>query len=300
MITNITKATEILKEHSQKKELAFILGNGINRYRSANSNISWNKMLLDVWNAISIKTLSDIDKGITMTEFYNIMEFEADAKEVRNKTVEIVKSWIPSAYEEKLKKRLIEINCPVLTTNFDSNIEKGLTRYTMDFKAGFSDFYPWNVYFSNRELADPLDGFGVWHINGMVDYPRSLRLSLSEYINLTTRARNYIHKGDAIDNFDKKNITKWNGYHTWLHLIFNSNLIIIGLALDEQETFLRWLLIERAKYFKKFKDRKKKGWYVSCQKETISQGKKMFLDYLGFEIINLPDYQFIYENLLQI
>lgn len=300
MITELSKAQNILKRYYQNKDLAFIFGNGINRHNSlTNSNISWNKMLLDVWDAISMKTLSDIDEGITMTEFYNIMEFEAgSSKVVRDKTVEIVKSWKPSDYELRLEQKLIDIDCPVLTTNFDVNIEKGLTRYMMEVKNGFSDYYPWNIYYSNRELNNPLDGFGVWHINGMVDYPRSLRLSLSEYINLTARARRYIHNGDTIDNFDRKNISQWNGYHTWLHLIFNSNLCIIGLALDEQETFLRWLLIERTKYFSKFRDRKKKGWYVCCEKENISEGKKMFLDYLGFEVICLPKFKNIYEDLL--
>lgn len=302
MITDITKAKQIIERYLKTKDIAFVFGNGINRYANAkNTNISWNDMLLQVWDSISPKTLSEIANGITMTEFYNIMEFEAgSSKVVRDKTVEIVKSWKPSAYESALEQRLIELDCPVLTTNFDGNIEQSLTRYKMDIKKGFSDIYPWNVYYSNSELDNPLEGFGIWHINGMQDYPRSLRLSLSEYINLTSRARNYIHSNDAIDNFDKKNVSRWNGYHTWLHLIFNSNLCIIGLALDEQETFLRWLLIERVKYFMKFKDRKKHGWFVCCDSDIENQGKKMFLEYLGFEIICLRDYADIYENILDV
>lgn len=302
MITDITKAKRILERHYKEKKIAFVFGNGINRYNcSDDSNISWNDMLLKVWDSISSKTLSEIAKGITTTEFYNIMEFEAgSSKEVREKTVEIVKSWKQSDFEAALEKRLIDIDCPVLTTNFDGNIEKGLNRYKMDIKQGFSDFYPWNVYYSTCQLNDPLDGFGVWHINGMQDYPRSLRLSLSEYINLTSRARNFIHSNEAIDNFDKKNKSMWNGYHTWMHLIFNSNLCIIGLALDEQETFLRWLLIERIKYFKKFKDRKRQGWFVCLNEDIENQGKKMFLEYLGFEIICLSSYKDIYESLLKV
>lgn len=301
MITDLSRANHILKSYYEKKDLAFIFGNGINRYaNNTNSNISWNDMLLRVWDSISDKTLSDIAKGITLTEFYNIMEFEAgSAKVVREKTVDIIKSWTPSQYENNLEIRLKEIDCPVLTTNFDGNIEQGLVRNKMSPK-GFSDYYPWNVYYSDNKLNNPLDGFGVWHINGMKDYPRSLRLSLSEYINLTAKARGYIHSGDALDSFDKKNIINWRGYHTWLHLIFNCNLCIMGLSLDEQETFLRWLLLERIKYFKKFRDRKKKGWFV-CHKDDIqNDGKRMFLEYLGFEIICLSDYKDIYEDLLDV
>lgn len=302
MITELSKAQNILKRYYKNKDLAFVFGNGINRYSSpVHSNVSWNNMLLEVWDSISARTLSEIAKGITMTEFYNIMEFEAgSSKAVRDKTVEIVKSWKSSDYEQRLEQRLKDIDCPILTTNFDGNIEDGLQRHKMDNRYGFSDFYPWNIYYSHRKLSDPLEGFGVWHINGMKDYPRSLRLSLSEYINLTAKARTYIHSGDALDNFDKKNVSYWNGYHTWLHLIFNSNLCIIGLALDEEETFLRWLLIERMKYFLKFKDRKKKGWYVCTKDDINNQGKRMFLEYLGFEIVCLPDYKKIYEELLEV
>lgn len=302
MITDLSKAQKIIQSHYRRKDIAFVFGNGINRYASkASSNVSWNNMLLEVWDSISPKTMSEIANGITMTEFYNIMEIEAgSAKAVRDKTVEIVRSWSPSAYEEALEKRLIDIDCPVLTTNFDSNIEQGLVRYKMGPMREFTDFYPWGVYYSNRRLNDPLEGFGVWHINGTHDYPRSLRLSLSEYINLTFRARNYIHSGDSLDNFERKNVSYWKGHPTWLHLIFNSNLCVIGLALDEQETFLRWLLIERVKYFLKFKDRKKKGWFVCCAGEMDNEGKRMFLEYLGFEIICLPDYGSIYESLLEV
>ena len=302
MITEISKAKEVLTKYIDNKDISFIFGNGINRHENKeNSDISWNDMLLKVWDAVSPKTLSEIARGITMTEFYNIMEIEAkSSKEVRDKTVDIIRSWKPSSYECKLEKRLIELDCPVLTTNFDGNIEKELVRYKMKTKNGFSDYYPWNVYYSNKELNNPLDGFAVWHINGMQDYPRSLRLSLSEYINLTSKTRTYIHSSDAIDNFDKKNIINWKGYRTWLHLIFNSNLCIIGLALDEQETFLRWMLIERLKYFARFKDRKKYGWFVCCEDDIKNQGKKMFLEYLGFEIICLQNYPDIYENLLDV
>lgn len=79
---------------------------------------------------------------------------------------------------------------------------------------------------------------------------------------------------------------------------FNSSLCIFGLALDENETFLRWLLIERAKYFRRFPERRKKGWYV-CKSDEISEGKRFYLDYLGFEMVTLENYEEIYKGLLE-
>lgn len=45
---------------------------------------------------------------------------------------------------------------------------------------------------------------------------------------------------------------EWDGAASWLHIVFNSPLLIFGLGLEENEVFFRWLLIERARYFKKF------------------------------------------------
>lgn len=88
-----------------------------------------------------------------------------------------------------------------------------------------------------------------------------------------------IHKGDDAKLFRGKNVYNWSGSKSWLHLIFNKSLCIFGLALDENEVFLRWLLIERKKYFRQFPDRVKDGWYIQVKSKTISDneiGKRFF------------------------
>lgn len=131
----------------------------------------------------------------------------------------------------------------------------------------------------------------------MVGYRRSIRLSLSEYMGLSARVRFFLHKEESIDDFNFKNQNNWKEDNTWLHIIFNSSLCIFGLALDENETFLRWLLIERAKYFRRFPERRKK---VVCKSDEISEGKRFYLDYLGFEMVTLENYEEIDKGLLEV
>lgn len=83
--------------------------------------------------------------------------------------------------------------------------------------------------------------------------------------------------------------------NTWLHLVFNCDLVIMGQGLDEQATFLRWLLIERMKYYRGFRDRKRKGWYVGLKNE-MTEGKKFFLERIGFELIQLDNYEYICQS----
>lgn len=297
MITDLNKIRQVLARN--KSELAFIVGNGINRYAYGGSrDVSWNGLLLDVWQQISTRTLSDISEGISLTEFYDMMEFEAGSiDEVRAKVVDLLEKWAPEDYHRWLRDKMIEWDVPLLTTNFDRNLEDGLRFNKLNTgSTGFTDYYPWNVYYGNRELSSPIAGFGVWHINGMAGYRRSIRLSLSEYTGLASRVQSYLYEKDRLDDFDVKTKNRWNGIDTWLHIIFSRSLCVFGLALEENETFLRWLLIERAKYFRRFPDRRKKGWFI-CTKDSVTEGKRFFLDYLGFELVTLDHYDAIYKDL---
>lgn len=224
--------------------MAFIVGNGINRFAyQGELDTSWNKLLLDTWRKTSPITLSTIDKGITFTEFYDIMEFESNPKLVLDNIVDIVNTWCPREYHSKLQDRFVELNVPVLTTNFDHNMEYGLKK-TIVYKdaddKSFTDYYPWNTAFSDdkRFSIDSMFDFGVWHINGSIDYPRSLRLSLSQYTNQAKRVSEFIHKRNNIsDDFNGKNQEFWRGRNTWLHLIFNCDLCILGLGLENRRRF---------------------------------------------------------------
>lgn len=298
MSDNLTKIQQALRNN--RNDLAFIVGNGINRFAYGDrQNVSWNGLLLEVWQQISYRTMSDISSGISLTEFYDIMEMEAGSiDKVRQKVVDLLGEWRPDEYHKWLQEKISsDWDVPLLTTNFDMNLNEGLTLNKLESEnLKFADYYPWNVYFSRTELNSPTEGFGVWHINGMLKYKRNIRLGLSEYMSLLSRVRTFLHKEDGLDDFDLKNQSRWKGYPTWLHIIFNKSLCIFGLALDENETFLRWLLIERAKYFKRYPERKKKGWFV-CKAGECSEGKRLYLDYIGFELVQLDSYDDIYRGM---
>ena len=76
----------------------------------------------------------------------------------------------------------------------------------------------------------------------------------------------------------------------------NKDLFIFGLALEENEVFLRWLLIQRAKYSQMY-DKRLKGWYID---NNISPGKKFFLEQLGFEVIEIRDFNNLYQCFTEI
>jgi len=245
-------------------------------------------------NIIDANLLTDVDCVIYMTELLSDNTKLQLYRNILKK--EITKEYLKDKDDDTFNvfmKTMESREAPVLTTNFDTYMSSslGLTMFKMG--NGFTDFYPWNVYFGKYVLDSPIDGFGIWHINGLVKYPRSIKLGLSDYMGCVERARNMIHHKNMNEFFDGKNRDNWVGYNTWLHIVFNKPLFIFGLALDENEVFLRWLLIQRAKYSKLY-GQNLKGWYVD---NYISKGKRVFLESLGFKIIN-TNYDELYDAFL--
>jgi hypothetical protein len=111
------------------------------------------------------------------------------------------------------------------------------------------------------------------------------------------RARGWIHSGEQ-RLFGGKDRTTWTGRYSWLHVVFNKPLLILGLGLGETEVFLRWLLIERARYFAKFPKRAQKAWYVHKPDagDDAEAGERFFLEEIGINYVAAADYRDIYEN----
>jgi len=229
--------------------------------------------------------------------------------ELKERVCNDLDGWKLNDKVSNMLTSIFEIDAPILTTNFDSSMRKkfdelypGQMEYQTIRKGMRSDVFPWSYYYGRDRLYNPCAGFGIWHMHGVASKPQSLCLGLSDYMRITEKAWEKIHKDSFFetDMFAGKNTNYWKGCKTWLHIIFNKSLFIMGLNLGENETFLRWLLIQRAKYFALFPDRKYKGWYVYPKEEerqTNFFGKKVFLEKVGFEMLPVENYDVIYQDL---
>lgn len=238
-----------------------------------------------------------IPKGITHTEFYDLLELDGDAKtsglSLQREFCDLMKGWMPGKHHHWIVSWSQKAGCPLLTTNFEDTLSKaGGCQKLSTRKEGFSDWYPWEHYYGNEQLDDPTAGFGIWHINGMQCYHRSIRLGLSHYMGSVQRARTWLHRGGNRRLFSGKHDADWLGAQTWLQIIFSKPLVIFGLGLEENEVFLRWLLIERARYFRKFPDKKKAAWYFHTEEKE--SGKLFFLRGVGVTPVQAKDYDEIY------
>ncbi len=298
----IKEIQRLLKEEADS--IAFLIGNGINLHYK-NDTVSWQNLLLQLWNRYNAdRYLEEIPDGVTFIEFYDALEIQnIHLEDFGNRLQKVVQEemiqWNASEDQNLILKRIQGMNAPILTTNFDKLMSETLKLSFHKIKqAKFTDYYPWSSYYSYQELIKPSDGFGIWHLNGMIKYHRSIKLGLSQYMGNVERARKLIHKKPRNIYASQKNGI-WNGSTTWLDILFNKSIFIFGLGLDETEVFIRWLLVERAKYYKKYENKRKKGWYVmkGNSNDTITEGKKFFLKSVGIELIRMNNYKEIYEEI---
>ena len=283
-----------------RSQVALVIGNGINMYGGPATNSSWNKLLSSLAKEHLPSELENIPNGISFTEFYDVLELKSkklDAeKSLQKDFCNLMSQWRPSQHHQDVVNWAARSNSPILTTNFEHTLaEAGSCSLHRTKKGGFTDFYPWESYYGQQQTSDPANEFGIWHINGMQHYHRSVRLGLTHYIGSAERARSWLYQGGSARFFSGKHSDSWKGASSWLQIVFNCPLLIFGLSLGENEVFFRWLLIERAKYFKKFPEQKKDAWYVYTGEEN-DVGKNFFLEGVGIKPIKVDSYDDIYSS----
>ncbi|MBR0318673.1 MAG: SIR2 family protein [Spirochaetia bacterium] len=293
------------------KNIALLLGNGINVYKKTGN--SWKELLKKITGDKTEIDYLNNSGAISYPEFFDITVFnkaKRDNKsiqicnsEVKNQICMEVKKWEETDLHKDLVKYAESKRIPILTTNYDMTLEKALTlkKKIKKRKLFYSPLgqykhfrYPWHQYYSDKKIDNSLNSFAIWHIHGFIYYPQSLIIGADDYASIINHAKDYINnKKDGL-YASLRNNTVWKGNNSWLNIIFHKDLYIIGLSLDSQETGLRWLLIQREKYFRDDEKRRKKTVYVHFDNKDLSAGKKFFFNSLGIEIKQLSSYDDIY------
>lgn len=293
----------IISENSGRA--CFIIGNGMHLHFKSGIK-SWNDLLMDIYNKYKKENdpiFDNVPVGVSLTEFFDFLGGTEENNNSIQKDLADNLNLYPGSNEVKLiVEKIRDLGAPILTTNIDLTLSKSINAnlfHITDSK--FTDFYPWSSYYSDKKINKPNDGFGIWHINGMANYHRSIKFGLTHYMGNVERARTMIYKGDdslyAKDN--QGQLTKvrgeWEGQNTWLNIFFNRTLIIFGLGLGKDEVFLRWLLIERFKYNRRYGVINKS--YFVDKVSNMKEGQKFFLRNVGIELIDINDYKILYEDI---
>jgi len=300
-----------------QEHIAFLVGNGINRYNSGKNQNNWLAILENLWNNYcdlgkeEYEFPTNLEKNdISYTELYDVIKGHPSYKYrnkkdvILEKLVSDMEQWQPKAHHSAIIEKSKDLQAPVLTTNFDKNLSNasGNVKFIKlpKGKKGFTHHYPWECYYSSDELSDILKGFAIWNIHGSIQYKNSIKLGLNDYMGMVHRAKELNSNGLFRIGSEKR----WVGAKTWLNVFFNKSLFIFGLALSREEIFLRWLLVERVKFLKKLEETNgtvRKGWYIHVQtgNKEMDYGRQLYLKSVNIEVLTLPSYKDLYETVWQ-
>ena len=304
------------------------LGNGINRYASDEHDLnhSWRGVL----RAIAMERgalpgdaadeILDDPSGVSFPEFIDLISLDHggnqadDQPTIKQELSEMIAGWVPSVTHSRVVNYCHSHDIPILTTNYDTLLAQS-AEHVIDFVTnqnrqtrkkhlqspinqrgrGFTRYYPWHSFYSDKDVSDSdvLDSFAIWHVHGVHHYPDSIRLGLMDYMSFITRAKAWIQTGIGARWRDPASHEDWDGANSWLDLFLHKPLVIAGLALDVQETTLRWLLIERARFYRRNATYGEAGaWYYIAflQDGEVSAAKQHFIQSLGGTIITYESY----------
>ena len=300
----------ILKGHNE--ELALIVGNGINLANKNAGNESWNDILERIGRERGLlEPGQKLHETCSLVEFSDLLQLHSGG-DGRNVWVQsefrgAIENWKHGRMHKDVANWAMKHRIPILTTNFDTTLSDACGAELAHAKKGtkgwggapFTYYYPWSSRYEipSRRIGRPRNSFAIWHVNGMSRYLNSVRLGLSHYMGSVQQARTWMHRGDDRLFASEEKIDCWTGRNTWLDAFFANDLLIFGLGLSRDEVFLRWLLIERAKYGKRFESKKRKAWYVCTKKEEAGNSdRNFFLKHVGVEIVGVNSFDEIYSS----
>ncbi len=277
----MTTISEIL---GQRRKPALLIGNGINQFKGS-ANSSWKDLLTRLAARYQLDlTPKEMDE-MSNTEFFDILDLAKpleDKSSLQRQFCDLMKSWQPTDHHNTIVGWAQRHQVPIITVNFDENLSKAIdARYVVG--KGFTQWYPWSSYFSDREIDDPRSSFAIWHAHGMMRYSQSIRLGLTHYMGAVQRARPWVYHGDeALRRVaaSKPGDAQWKGRNTWLDVLIFSPMMIFGFGFNKDENFLRWLFLERARLHKINPDWKARTWFIDTPRSG-SLHRKPFFEGLG-------------------
>ena len=177
-----------MKSILRQKEarVALVIGNGINRYGGTERN-SLQALLEQLALRYVGTEKSTVPQGVPFTEYFDLLELMSretlQSSQLQGEFCRLMEAWEAQDHHRRIVTWAMEHDAPILTTNFDSVLsDAGGCSLGRVQKGGFTDFYPWESCYSKHPVHTPSEQFGIWHVNGMKHYRRSIRLGLTHYM----------------------------------------------------------------------------------------------------------------------
>jgi hypothetical protein len=144
-------------------DLAFLFGNGINRFGTSAYNSSWDHLLLSLWHRHLDADQESVPEGISLTEVYDILKLKNIDHQfnLQKEFCQLMDNCGSLPHHHAFINFAKMNGIPILTTNFDNVFQKvGQLNLRRISNKGFTDYYPWDSYF--RPNRDATSNRYIW------------------------------------------------------------------------------------------------------------------------------------------
>lgn len=226
------------------------LGNGLNRL---DSDYSWEHLLDE------LKRQSNLPEGLTFDgvpfpllyeEIYLRSTFAEDSPPQKDARLRaLVSDECRRLKPGPLTDAVLAAGCPnIITTNYDYALEddsKSLLKKSSDPESGPEIDYRIHTYNQCGDVR-------IWHIHGEANYPRTLVLGHDMYARNIGKMSAYVEKRGYDELFAQSDSLRESTV-CWMDLFFNSDVHILGFAMEFSEIDVWWVINLRARFIKEMK-----------------------------------------------
>ena len=323
-LSGLNQAQQLLRKN--RANIALLIGNGINLTSGPAGGITWDQLMESLIASVAagssntkdttarlkslLKRGPDGQTPASQPEFFDILEATGTIKvsskkpaaadlHLQAQIAQMLRGMKPGPPHKAVVQWARKSNVPILTTNYDHCLQDALGEECERRRFGTgrpgSDYYPWDRYYAPNAIADPASEFAVWHIHGDRDLKRSIRAGLDQYMGMTQRLRK-LKRSVAweILGAPEENQEHDPAYLAapWLRVFMGRKLWIQGLGLRAAEVSLRWLLIQRFRYWRRYRpaNRLSSGWYIHGPTEALGaldEGRRAFFENTGLDVVEI-------------
>jgi len=282
---------------------AIFLGNGLNRL---DSDYSWEHLLDE------LKTKSNLPQGLTFDgvpfpllyeEIYLRSSLTSGAlPEQDSRLRALVAEKCKQLKSNSLTRAVLSAGCPnIITTNYDYALEndsKNLLKKSSDPDSGPEIDYRIHTYNQCGDVR-------VWHIHGEANYPRTLVLGHDMYARSIGKMSAYVEKRGYDALFAQSNSLRESTV-CWMDLFFNTDVHILGFAMEFSEIDVWWVINLRARLIKEMQSSGRpfpeNKVYFHTRYRHLKKSFRELLESHYIEIVPDPDalsYYLHYQKVIQ-
>ena len=266
-------------------EKTILYGNGVNLL---GGGPSWNKLLQD----ISKKSLLPPIQSNTLKYEYIILPQEEESKYriVTNDgfclvddagnhiiAIENTELSIKASLCQKLKEqepsyfydKLVELDADhYVTTNYELFLPQKFSLEILHFEN--------QLIYRCRILKRESEIKTFWNIHGDTENPEDIILGLSDYCQYVAEIDKYLNRSESLN------------FHSWIDLLFDTEVHILGLAMANEEIDL-WNVLTTRKRIRRHNSTECQNeiYYYAIQDESFDPGKKELLKALDVNVVDI-------------